>query len=112
MQRDFTVDEHDLQDVKFVESNDGYHCWQAQPTAYHIIYACLNYPELCEGCLHVRHLCIIGLIDFRMPAGAVIGEKTSAIAALGWEEYQSGNHGRRWREQKSLAAGAKRIKLC
>ena len=74
--KDFTIDEHDRQNVKFIQSNDGYHCWQAQPTAYHTIYACLNYPELCEGCLHENGtFCMDGRIDFRMPVNAVIGEK-------------------------------------
>jgi len=74
--KDFTIDERDRQNVKFIQSNDGYHCWQAQPTAYHTIYACLNYPELCEGCLHENStFCMDERIDFRMPVGAVIGEK-------------------------------------
>lgn len=74
--KDFTIDGNDRQNVKLIQSNDGYHCWQAQSTAYHTIYACLNCPEQCEGCLHEKGtFCMDGRIDFRMPVGAVIGEK-------------------------------------
>lgn len=73
--KDFAVDGRDRQNVKFIQSNDGYHCWQAQPTAYHTIYACLNYPEECDGCIHEKStFCMDGRIDFRMPVGAVIGD--------------------------------------
>jgi hypothetical protein len=72
--KDFGVNERDFQNVKFLESNDGYHCWQAQPTAYHIIYACLSYPEQCEACIHNGGVfCRGGKIDFRMPVTTVIG---------------------------------------
>jgi hypothetical protein len=65
-----------FQSVKFVESNDGYHCLQAQPTSYHTIYVCLNYPGQCAGCIHDNStFCIDGRIDFRVPFTAVIGEK-------------------------------------
>ena len=40
--KDFVVDERDRQNVKFIQSSDGYHCWQAhlrrfgqQITDYH-----------------------------------------------------------------------------
>ena len=73
--KDFTVDEHDLQDVKFVESNDGYHCWQAQPTAYHTVYICHNYPQKCDMCIRKnKTFCFEGKIDIRMPVNAVIGQ--------------------------------------
>jgi hypothetical protein len=32
--KDFIIDTQDFQNVKLIESNDGYHCWQARPTAY------------------------------------------------------------------------------
>ena len=72
--KDFIIDKHDFQNVKFIESNDGYHCWQAQPTAYHTIYVCLNYPAQCGQCVHNgRTFCMEGRIDFRLPANAFIG---------------------------------------
>lgn len=72
---DFTVDEHDFQNVKFVSSNDGYHCWQAQPTAYHTIYRCRSYPQKCDGCIRKdQTFCLEGRIDIRMPVSAVIGK--------------------------------------
>ncbi len=75
--KDFIVDEHDFQNVKFIESNDGYHCWQSQPTAYHTIYACLNYLKQCEKCIRNNGtFCMDGRIDFRMPADAVIGKRS------------------------------------
>ncbi|HCA28105.1 MAG TPA: hypothetical protein DEP23_00245 [Ruminococcaceae bacterium] len=41
--KDFVVDERDRQNVKFIQSSDGYHCWQSQPTAYHTH---IRLPEL------------------------------------------------------------------
>lgn len=76
--KDFTIDEHDYQNVKFIESNDGYHCWQSQPTAYHTIYACLGYQKQCEACIHNDSVfCRSGKIDFRMKRTTVIGQTQS-----------------------------------
>ena len=62
----FEITENDFQNVKFIEINDGYHSWQSQPTAYHTIYACLSYPDLCNRCIHKNDLfCQNGKIDFR-----------------------------------------------
>ena len=73
--KDFVVDECDFQNVKFIESNDGYHCWQSKPTAYHTVYACLNYPKQCERCIHNSGtFCMEGRIDFRLPVDAIIGK--------------------------------------
>jgi len=73
--KDFVLDEHDFQNVKFISGNDGYHCWQAQPTAYHTIYVCLNYPQKCDACIwDNKTFCFEGKIDIRMPVGAVIGK--------------------------------------
>ncbi|MDD4511468.1 MAG: hypothetical protein PHY23_11255 [Oscillospiraceae bacterium] len=73
--KDFTVEECDFQDVNFVESNDGYHSWQSQPTAYHTIYICRNYPQKCGNCTYRnKTFCFEGKIDIRMPVNAVIGQ--------------------------------------
>ena len=73
--KDFTVDEHDFQNVKFMESNDGYHCWQSMPKEYHSIYVCLNYPKKCGRCIRNQEtFCNNGKIDIRMKKTAVIGK--------------------------------------
>lgn len=73
--RDFIVDTKDFQNVRFIESNDGYHSWYSQPTAYHTIYECLNYPDKCDGCIHLDStFCRNGRIDFRLERSKCIGE--------------------------------------
>ena len=47
---------------------DGYHSWYSQPTAYHRIYRCVNYPGACAACLHGHDgFCINGSVDVRDP---------------------------------------------
>jgi hypothetical protein len=70
---EFFIEKSDRQDLRFVCSSDGYHCWQSQPTAYHTIYACKGYPVDCRECIHSgRTFCIDGRVDFRLPFDAVI----------------------------------------
>ncbi len=60
------LSENDHQNVEFVGVSDGYHCWNAQPTAYHNRYVCLRYPD-CADCLHKKHaFCLNGIIDIRI----------------------------------------------
>ncbi|MEA4964634.1 MAG: hypothetical protein VB055_02270 [Oscillospiraceae bacterium] len=71
--RAFAIEANDRQNLRFVRSSDGYHCWQSQPTAYHTIYACEGYPDDCGACIHAgKSFCIDGRIDFRLPANVVI----------------------------------------
>ena len=72
---DFAIDGQDYQDVQFVSCHDGYHCWQAQPTAYHTIYHCRSYPQTCDVCIRAnKAFCFAGEIDVRTPVRAVIGK--------------------------------------
>ncbi|MEA4920828.1 MAG: hypothetical protein VB078_07900 [Clostridiaceae bacterium] len=73
--RDFTIDSHDFQNVRFIESNDGYHSWYSQPTAYHMIYECLSYPDKCDECIHFGGtFCRNGRIDKRLERSTCIGD--------------------------------------
>lgn len=56
----------DSQRLLLEDITDGYHSWYSQPTAYHRIYRCVNYPGACAGCLHLRDgFCVNGRVDVR-----------------------------------------------
>ena len=60
--------EGDYQLLRLEDVTDGYHSWFSQPTAYHRIYRCVNYPRACEECVHrVGGFCIGGRVDIRDP---------------------------------------------
>lgn len=75
------VAEHDFQDVLLESTNDGYHSWYSQPTAYHMIYRCMNYPRLCKGCINEEGtLCRNGKIVIR-----VARRETSHSISYQWD---------------------------
>lgn len=76
--KEIRLAENDFQSVAFESANDGYHSWYAQPTAYHTVYRCLNYPGSCAHCAHREdHLCRSnGKIDIRVARKEQFGTVT------------------------------------
>ena len=57
---------NDHQSMEFTGVSDGYHCWNAHPTAYHNRYVCLTHPD-CTDCVHQNVMfCRNGIVDIRI----------------------------------------------
>lgn len=62
------TEEEDYQLLRLEDITDGYHSWYSQPTAYHRIYRCANYPRVCGKCVHRKGgFCVGGRVDIRDP---------------------------------------------
>lgn len=60
--------EDDCRFLYLEDYTDGYHSWYSQPTAYHAIYRCINFPHACSICTHRKERCHLnGKIDIREP---------------------------------------------